>query len=374
MEKKLRSKHNFSLLVVLICSLFIIGWGWRGHSIINFNTILSALPEMEFFEYWADSLSVHASDADNRKSIDPNESPRHYIDIDNYPEFLETGMINQNFDSLVAIHGYNFVMDQGILPWAILRKIDSLQNAFENGEWRNAMLHASDVGHYIADNHMPLHLTRNYNGQYTGQYGIHSRYESTMIGQYHSQINYEGDTLTYIENLPDYVLNIIYDNYVYVDSVLKADSIATAIAGNTNSPTYYENLWELTKPFTILLFKNASYKLTCLIYTAWVNAGSPVTGGIEDNHNKPINYELSQNYPNPFNPSTRISYSLNDEVQVNLSVYDMLGRKVAELVNSKQSAGSYSIQFDASSVASGTYFYKLTAGEFISVKKMVLLK
>jgi len=115
-----------------------------------------------------------------------------------------------------------------------------------------------------------------------------------MINQYSNQINYEGDSLIYIDNLSEYVFNIIYDNYVYVDSVLKADSIATAFAGNTTSATYYEKLWELTKPFTILLFKNASYKLTCLIYTAWVNAGSPVTEVIEDNQNYAVEYELSQ--------------------------------------------------------------------------------
>ncbi len=158
MKIKMRPKNNIALLIILICSTFFIGWGWIGHSIINFNTILSALPEMDFFEYWADSLAVHASDADYRKQIDPNEGPRHYIDIDNYPEFLETGGINQNFDSLVAIHGYNFVMAQGILPWAILRRIDSLQTAFENGEWRDAMLHASNLGHYIGDGHMPLYI------------------------------------------------------------------------------------------------------------------------------------------------------------------------------------------------------------------------
>ena len=378
MEKKLRSKHKFSLLFILICSLFFIGWGWVGHSIINLNTILSALPEMEFFEYWADSLSVHASDADYRKSIDPNEGPRHYIDIDNYPEFLETGMINQNFDSLVAIHGYNFVMDQGILPWAILRRIDSLQTAFENGEWHEAMLHASDLGHYIGDNHMPLHLTRNYNGQYTGQYGVHSRYESSMIGQYSNQIIYEGDTLNYIENLSDYVFNIIYDNYIYVDSVLKADSIATAFAGNTNSAAYYEKLWELTKSFTILLFKNASYKLTCLIYTAWINAGSPVTGGIEDNKDYAVEYELSQNFPNPFNPSTTIRFHIPEFGFVSLKVYDVLGSEVASLVNGEKPVGSYEVEFSAAGGAmrlpSGIYFYRLQANNFIETKKMLLLK
>ncbi len=88
----------------------------------------------------------------------------------------------------------------------------------------------------------------------------------------------------------------------------------------------------------------------------------------------PNDYILLQNYPNPFNPSTTISYSIPKESQVSLIIYDIMGRQVAELVNSKQSAGTYNIELDASSFASGTYFYKLTAGEFVSVKKMVLLK
>jgi hypothetical protein len=359
-----------------------MGWGWVGHSIISYNTILSALPEMEFFEFWADSLSAHASDADDRRGIDPDEGPRHYIDIDNYPEFIATGMINQDFDSLVAIHGYNFVIDQGILPWAILDRLDSLQNAFEYGEWRSAMLHASDLGHYVGDSHMPLHITRNYNGQYTGQYGVHSRYESNMINQYSGQIVYEGDTLIYIEDVSDYVFNMIYDNYVYVDSVLKADSIAAAFAGNTNSTAYYSKLWELTKPFTILLFKNASYKLTCLIYTAWVNAGSPVTGEIDNDLKQPDDYVLSQNYPNPFNPTTKIKFTIpaspNRERFITLKVYDILGNEIATLINEELPAGNYEVEFNPASgnqhPASGIYLYQLKAENFIQTKKMLLLK
>ena len=382
MKIKMKPRNKIALLIILTCSIFFISWGGLGHRIINFNTILSALPEMSFFEYWADSLAVHASDADYRKSNDPDEGPRHYIDIDNYPEFLETGMINQNFDSLVAIHGYNFVIDQGILPWAILGRIDSLQIASENGEWHNAMLHASDLGHYISDDHMPLHLTRNYNGQYTGQHGIHSRYESIMIGQFSNQIIYEGDTLNYIDNLSDYVFNIIYDNYNYVDSVLISDNIATAFAGNTTSAAYYEKLWELTKSFTIPLFKNASYKLTCLIYTAWVNAGSPVTGVIDDNQNHEMKYELSQNYPNPFNPITIIKFSIpsithrqaQSDVFVTLKIYDVLGNEIAILVNEEKPSGTYEIEFDGNELTSGIYFYKLQAGNFIETKKMVLIR
>jgi hypothetical protein len=85
-------------------------------------------------------------------------------------------------------------------------------------------------------------------------------------------------------------------------------------------------------------------------------------------------YSLDQNYPNPFNPATTISYSIPEESLVSLKIYDVMGREVAELVNGRQLAGVYNVNFDASSLASGTYFYKLTAGDFVSVKKMVLLK
>ena len=88
----------------------------------------------------------------------------------------------------------------------------------------------------------------------------------------------------------------------------------------------------------------------------------------------PTEFDLTQNYPNPFNPSTTLAYSIPKESHVSLKIYDVMGREVVELVNGKQTAGAYSVEFDAASLASGTYFYKLTAGEFVSVKKMVLLK
>ena len=85
-------------------------------------------------------------------------------------------------------------------------------------------------------------------------------------------------------------------------------------------------------------------------------------------------FELGQNYPNPFNNSTDISYSLTKESFVTLKVYDSLGREVSSLVNGDRRAGTYKIRFDGSSFASGIYFYRLSSGEFTSVKKMLLLK
>jgi hypothetical protein len=374
-------KNRIFLPIIFISAFLFLGWGYVGHSIINYRTILSALPEMEFFETWADSLQAHASDADQRKSWDPTEGPKHYIDIDNYPEFIATGTISQNFDSLVAIHGLSFVMDQGILPWAILKTADSIQAAFEINDMHKAMLFSADLGHYIADGHMPLHITRNYNGQYTNQTGVHSRYESSLIGDFQSQIIYDGDSLQYIENLSDFVFNMLYENYQYVDSVLYADSVAEAYAGNHNTTTYYNKFWEIAKNFTIGLFQKASYRIACVIYTEWIDAGGLTD--IADNKNDILSgFNLSQNYPNPFNPSTTIKYSIPSVIAsgtkqsqlVTLKVYDLLGNEVVTLVNEEKPSGIHEVYFDGANLSSGIYFYKLQAGSFIETKKMILLK
>ena len=172
-----------------------MGWGSIGHKIINKNITLSFPAELSMLQFWSDSLAAHGSDADYRKSWDPDEDIKHYIDIDNYPEFVTEGKISSDRDSLIAKYGSSFVLTQGILPWAIIETFYSLQAALQQGNWPDAMLFASDLGHYVGDCHMPLHLTLNYNGQYSGQYGIHSRYESTMINTYQQQIIFSGDTI-----------------------------------------------------------------------------------------------------------------------------------------------------------------------------------
>jgi hypothetical protein len=89
---------------------------------------------------------------------------------------------------------------------------------------------------------------------------------------------------------------------------------------------------------------------------------------------KPKIFGLEQNYPNPFNPTTGIRYQVAGASDVRLEVFDMLGRKVATLVNERQSAGAYSVNFNATSLASGVYFYRLQAGSFVETKKMMLVK
>jgi Secretion system C-terminal sorting domain len=93
-----------------------------------------------------------------------------------------------------------------------------------------------------------------------------------------------------------------------------------------------------------------------------------------DKKNQPVTYQLNQNYPNPFNPSTIISYSIPKAGLVTLKIYNILGQEVKTLINEYKNSGSYKVNFYAASLASGVYFYRLISGNFVQVKKMVLLK
>jgi hypothetical protein len=88
----------------------------------------------------------------------------------------------------------------------------------------------------------------------------------------------------------------------------------------------------------------------------------------------PTEFNLEQNYPNPFNPSTTIKFSIPNPEHVVLKIYDVVGSEVATLVNQQMDAGNYSLTFDASQLASGVYIYRISAGSFISIKKMMLVK
>jgi len=107
------------------------------------------------------------------------------------------------------------------------------------------------------------------------------------------------------------------------------------------------------------------------IYTAVVDLSTGIT---PISTNTPDNYSLSQNYPNPFNPSTKIKFDIKKSGFVRMEVYDLKGAIVSELVNDNYSAGSYEVNFDASKLSSGIYFYKIQTGDFTGIKKMMLVK
>lgn len=106
-------------------------------------------------------------------------------------------------------------------------------------------------------------------------------------------------------------------------------------------------------------------------YCSYLCAG---TVGITHENETPVNYSLSQNYPNPFNPTTNIKFSILNSGNVNITVFDITGKEVATLVDQNFNVGSYTVDFDASSLSSGIYFYTIKAGSFTDTKKMMLVK
>jgi hypothetical protein len=178
-------------------------------------------------------------------------------------------------------------------------------------------------------------------------------------------VNYMNDSVGYQspEIIRDmrFVLGMGADNYTMLNgdtAVIWLAQIAARGTNNLNSVTKLKQLSDVVQTF----FDNN--------FTIGVNRISSEV---------PADFSLGQNYPNPFNPVTKIRYAIARAGDVKLIVYDALGRNVSELVNEKQSPGTYEVLFDALSVKSGTlasgvYFYRLTAGDFSQTKKLLLIK
>jgi len=361
--------------IILLSGLILFsGWGYVGHKKINEHAPASFSHSMVFLKAsWTILLANHGSDADDRKAWDASEKPKHYIDIDDYPEFLQYGKIPQTYDSVVALHGQSFVLAKGTLPWATLIAFDSLKSCFQRMDWNKAGLFAADLGHYVADGHQPLHITRNYNGQYSGQKNIHYRYESNMIGDYQNLILYADDSAVQIQDVRSYVFGYIYTNYGILDSLLLADSTAYSVAGHVYSSQYYSLLWNSSKGFTIDLFKRASFSLAGLIYTAWVQAGSPVMPANAIDELSSGSSFMLQNFPNPFSGETKIRFFIrHPNSNALLQIYDVTGTLIATLMDDKPDQGTNEIRWDGTGLKPGVYYIRLKTDERTETIKAVL--
>jgi len=366
----------FTLSAIMLCFM-LSSWGYKGHYKINQKMEETLPPGISFLKPdWTLTVTFNCSEADNRKDTDPDESARHYIDIDNYGEFVQNGSINQYYDTVVLQHGPGWVIDQGTLPWATLNTFDSLKAAFQRGDWNKSALLAADLGHYIGDGHMPLHITANYNGQYSGQTGVHSRYESKMINRYESQIVYVPDPAQIIPDVRGFIFSYLYNNYKYKDSVLLADLYSYTVNGSYSSTAFTDTLWSRTKNFTLGLMSHASYSLGSLIYTAWVEAGSPVffPNAIEELAD--INQtRFVQAFPNPFRESATLTLeSPKANTFVTLEIYDSRGVLLDTLWNDILPQGCSEIIWKAIGRKEGIYFCVLKANGHINTQKMILAR
>ncbi|MHB1050883.1 MAG: T9SS type A sorting domain-containing protein [Bacteroidota bacterium] len=356
------------------------GWGYNTHRYINKNAVTHLPPTMQRFIDSVAYLEKHSTDPDSRRDNSDtsffSEQYRHYLDIDDYPNFRH---MPRDLDSLIAVYGWSRVKENGVLYWATQWVMDSLTAQMKRNDWTSAFQTAADLGHYVADAHQPLHVTINYNGKFTGNYGIHSRYESTMMNSYLSSITTAQDTARYIKDPSSYIFDYLLYSNSYVDSVLAADRFAAPPSGYNGTGTlpadYYAKMWQHSQRYTRSLIQQATIVLANLWYTSFVNSGLlNQTNVRKDPHQIPAEFHLRQNYPNPFNPATKIEFDIPQQVHTTLEIFSVDGKLVEVLVNAPLEKGSYSAEWDAHHAPSGLYFYRLTAGNFSATKKLVIVK
>ncbi len=267
-----KSVRYFVLLVLLIglCS-----WGEKAHRKINASCVGFFPPELQNLKAWAPFLGDHSSDADFRKKTDKPEFVKHFIDIDNYDDFVKNHKIEENFEAACAKYGKGVVMKNGTLPWSTDSTYNALIRDFKSGKWSRAALTAADLGHYVADGFMPLHVTANYNGQLSGQTGVHRRYEETMIDRFIDEVQINPSPIRKIDQVQPYIFGYLYANHTKIAELLLADKEAFELAGHHHNDLYYNTFWRKTRALTIAQLQQSSKTLASLIYTAWIEAGKP---------------------------------------------------------------------------------------------------
>lgn len=380
-------------IAAAIAFLFLSGgWGSTGHRIINGEATLLLPPGMAAFVAQRSWLADSASVADWRRSgyngyaAVPSDAPKHYLDVDDYPEHVNRSLTT-DLPALIAKYGISRVTDNGTLPWAVGEAVDTLTAAMVRGDLRKVWSTAADLGHYVGDGHNPLHCTLDYNGRASnpGSSGIHSRYESSMINRHSGSIAIEPDTAVYVADVVAFALGFVYDSQELVDTLYAADAAARADAGWSGSGSapsvYLDALWDYTGDITRERFQAASNALASLLYTAWVDAGSPdlsATTGVMTAGHEPATIDLLEPYPNPFNPEATVAYRLDASTNIRIDLVGVDGRTSAILAEGQKPAGEHRIAVDASALqlASGLYFVRLSGAQGVRpiVRKLLLLR
>jgi hypothetical protein len=297
MELKINTVKKITA-VVFICLGFVFmlpkqssqSWGFYGHKRINRMAVFTLPPEMvTFYKTHIEFVTNHAVDPDKRRYGVDGEAPRHYIDIDHYgthafdsvPKFWKAAIAKYSEDTLMAY---------GIVPWQIEKHYYKLLNAFKNENLDQILHYSADLGHYIADAHVPLHTTENYNGQLTGQRGIHGFWESRIPELKAEDYDYFVGRAKYVDSPIKSAWKIVYDSHMGVDSVLKFEAVlnkefpqdrkyAYENRGNLMMKVYsieYTNRYDLMiKGQVERRMRESIIMVGSLWYTAWVNSGKP---------------------------------------------------------------------------------------------------
>jgi hypothetical protein len=250
-------------------------------------------PEMiKFYKKNIEYITEHSVDPDKRRYSSKGEAPRHYIDIDHYAHDGENpfDIVPKKWKDAVDKFSEDTLQAYGIVPWHVNLMVIRLTKAFEEKNMDKILRVSADLGHYIGDSHVPLHCTENYNGQLTGQRGIHGFWESRLPELKAKDYDYFVGRAEYIDYILDDEWKTIYQSFSAKDSVLDLErKLNTEFPSDqkysyenrgtllmkTYSEEYstqYHNMLNgmVERRLTQAIIKTGSYW-----YTAWVNAGQP---------------------------------------------------------------------------------------------------
>jgi hypothetical protein len=264
---------------LLLCSTSLLqAWGDKGHRIVNGAMLKTLPPELKaHYAGREDYLRDHASDPDIWRSHDRKEGPRHYVDTEIYG-----GADKLPLDAAEAIQmvGSEAFSKNGQLCWVIQDRWKDLVEAFQSGDRDKIALATAVLGHYVGDAHVPLHATRNHDGQETGQKGVHSRWESGLVERY----VVEADLNVRAAKADPEVLKSpwkwLRESYALAPKVLASDKEADRTSpighrGTRREGAYWMIFWAEQRETVTRQLEQSADDLGDLVLTAWVRAGKP---------------------------------------------------------------------------------------------------
>lgn len=284
------------VLGLFLASFHAQAWGFWPHKYINRMAVFTLPPEMfGFYKAHIELLTDLATKPDVRRVAVPGEAERHFIDLDRYGKHPYPDMPRYWKDA-VAKYSEDSLRAHGIAPWNLEWQVRNLAEAFRSGNADRIIRLSSDLGHYVADCHVPLHTTHNYDGQLTGQKGLHGLWE-TRIPELYAEARYDllTDRATYIKDVNALAWTALLESNLAVDSVLRMEREVSAFIPDDRKYGYENrnNLIirvysrEFCEAYHTRLnhmqerrMRLAVYRFGCLLLTAWMDAGRPNLGAL----------------------------------------------------------------------------------------------
>lgn len=283
---KLFIRSAVALLLVVLCT----SWGFFAHRKINHLAVFTLPKGMAgFYKANINYLTEHAVDPDKRRYVDSLEEPRHFMDADHYGK-NPFARIPQNWYDAVKKYSVDTLDKYGTVPWVIQYHYYWLVKAFKAHDTTAILKTSANLGHYIADAHVPLHLTQNYDGQLTGQTGIHALWESRLPELFSDRYNLYAGRARYIDNPLTEAFKICRASYKCVDSALLMERKLNARFAPDKKYEMTQRGKRKVKDYSVAYSKAYHQLLNGMVkrrmraailmvgsfwYSAWIDAGQP---------------------------------------------------------------------------------------------------